>query len=149
MHSGWSLWHWLRSPQALNVELMSQAIKLNQRAWQHARQLIAARKVVLDEREAWRRHRPSAHKQNAYITAHGIRSYGTWFLGIDSEAAEGTKARHKLSYGDFENVHRCAVLSTELRAAQYKYGAVEIAAANLHGMLEELMDWPRQKTAGM
>jgi hypothetical protein len=41
------------------------------------------------------------------------------------------------------------VLSTELRAAQYKYVAVEVAAANLHGMLEDLMGWPRQKTAGM
>ena len=138
-----------RPPPAPRVELMRQATKLNQRAWQHARHLIAARKVVLDEREAWRRHRPSARKQNAYIAAHGIRSYGTWFLGIDDEAAEGTKARHKLSYGDFENVHRCAVLSQELRAAHYKYGAVEVAASNLHGMLDELMDWPRQRTAGM
>jgi hypothetical protein len=125
------------------------AIKLNQRAWQHARHLIAGRKVVLDERVAWRRDRPSTRERNAYIEAHGIRSYGTWFLAIDDEAAEGTKARHKFPYGDFKNVHRCAVLSTELRAAQYKYVAVEVAAANLHGMLEDLMGWPRQKTAGM
>jgi hypothetical protein len=125
------------------------AIKLNRRAWQHARYLIASRKVVLDERDAWRRHRPSSRDQDAYIHAHGIRSYGTWFLAIDDEAAEGTKARHKFPYGDFKNVHRCAVIAAELRAAQYKYFAVEAAAANLHGMLEDLMEWPQQKTAGM
>lgn len=125
------------------------AIKLNQRAWQHARHLIAGRKVLLDERNAWRRHRPSPREQNGYITARGIQSYGTWFLAIDDEAAEGTKARHKFPYGDFKNVHRCAVLTTELRTAQYKYVAVEVAAANLHAMLDDLMEWPRRKTAGM
>jgi len=125
------------------------AIKLNRRAWQHARYLIANRKAVLDERAAWRQHRPSPGDQDAYIQAHGIRSYGTWFLAIDDEAAEGTKARHKFPYGDFKSVHRCAVLAAEARAGQYKYVEVEAAAANLHGMLDDLIDWPQRKTAGM
>jgi hypothetical protein len=123
---------------ACNVELM--AIKLNRRAWQHARYLIANRKAVLDQREAWSRHRPSSRQQDAYIEAHGIRSYGTWFLGIDDQAAEGTKMRHKFPYGDLKKVHRCAVLSTERRAAQYKYVDVEEAAAQLHSMLEVTHD---------
>jgi hypothetical protein len=116
------------------------AIKVNRRGLQHARHLIAGRRVVLDERDAWRRHRPSSRQQNTYIEAYGIRSYGTWFLAIDDEAAEGTKARHRFPYGDFTNVHRCAVLATERRAAQYKYIDVEVAAAQLHTMLEVTHD---------
>ena len=46
------------------------------------------------------------------------------------------KGRYSFPYGDFENVHRCAVLSAESRAAQYKHDDVEAAAAHLHGMLE-------------
>jgi hypothetical protein len=37
-------------------------------------------------------------------------------------------------------VHRCAVLATERRAAQYKYIDVEVAAAQLHTMLEVTHD---------
>jgi hypothetical protein len=46
------------------------------------------------------------------------------------------KSRYKFPYGDFVNVHRCAVLAAESRAGQRKYTDVELAAAHLHGMLE-------------
>jgi hypothetical protein len=114
------------------------AITVNRRAVQHARSLIERRRVVLDERDAWRAHRPTARQRDAYIRANGIRAYGTWFLAIDDQGAEGTKARHKFLYGDFQSVHRCAVLSAELRAGQYRYSDVEAAAADLHRMLDEL-----------
>jgi hypothetical protein len=40
------------------------------------------------------------------------------------------------AYGDFDRVHRCAVLSAESRAAQNDYADIETACAHLHGMLE-------------
>jgi len=61
-----------------------------------------------------------------------------WYLGEDDEDAEGTKARCKFTYGDFENVHRCGVLAAESRAGQYKHADIESAAAHLHGMLDAL-----------
>ena len=39
-------------------------------------------------------------------------------------------------YGDFVDVHRCAVLSAESRAGQYKHYDIENAAAHLHGMID-------------
>jgi hypothetical protein len=116
--------------------------KVNWRAVQHARSLIERRRVVLDDRDAWRAHRPTARQRDAYIRANGIRAYGTWFLAIDDQAPEGTKARHKFPYGDFQSVHRCAVLSAEQRAGQYRYSDLELAAAQLHRMLDELT-WSR------
>jgi hypothetical protein len=113
-------------------------MKLNHTALQQAEGLIQRRQAVSDERDAWRKHRPTSRDQNAYIRAHGIREYANWFLGIDDQAAEDTKARHRFPYGDFENVHRCAVLSTEVSAGRYRYSAVEAAAAHLHGMLDRL-----------
>jgi hypothetical protein len=118
------------------------AIKVNRRAVQHARSLIERHRVVLDDRDAWRKHRPTARQRDIYIEANGIRAYGTWFLAIDDQAAEGTKARHRFPYGDFHSVHRCAVLSAQVRASQYKYRDVEAAAAQLHRMLDELT-WPK------
>jgi hypothetical protein len=40
------------------------------------------------------------------------------------------------AYGDFQDVHRCAVLSAESRAGQYGHDDVKSAVAHLHGMLD-------------
>ena len=114
------------------------AVKLNQRAYDHAKELIEAGKFVLDQRDAWSEHQPSAEDENRYLRAHGIFEYGRWYLGIDDEEDENTKSRYEFPYGDFEKVHRCGVLSAESRAGQYKHLDIERAAAHLHGMLDAL-----------
>jgi 23S rRNA maturation-related 3'-5' exoribonuclease YhaM len=49
-----------------------------------------------------------------------------------------TKAHYKFPSRDFEDVHRCVILSAESRAARRHYKEVERAVALLHGMLELL-----------
>jgi len=112
------------------------AVKLNRRAYDHAKQLVADGRVVLDERDDWSEHQPTARDENAFIESHGYGEYAKWHLGIDDEMGDETKARYKFPYGDFERVHRCGVLAAESRAGQRKYADIESAAAHLHGMLE-------------
>jgi hypothetical protein len=114
------------------------AVKLNRRAYEHAQQLIEAGRYVIDERDDWSEHQPSAQQENEYLETHGFDEYAKWYLGVDDQAREGTKARCKFPYGDFENVHRCAVLAAESRAGQYDHADIELAVAHLHGMLEAL-----------
>lgn len=113
-------------------------IKLNKTAYEHARRLVARREVVLDERDAWSEHQPSAAQENDYIASHGMAEYGTWYLGVDEREKPEVKAHYKFPYGDFRKVHRCGVLAAESRAGQRKYADIEAAAAHLHGMLDEL-----------
>jgi hypothetical protein len=113
------------------------SVKLHRAGFAHAKELIAAGKVVVDDRDAWSEHQPSAHDENEFIRVHGIAEYGKWHLGIADDADENTKARYKFPYGDFRAVHRCAVLAAESRAGQYKYQDIESAAAHLHGMIEQ------------
>lgn len=47
-------------------------VKLNQRAQAHARQLIQRGNVVLDQRDDWSEHRPSAGAENTFIEEHGF-----------------------------------------------------------------------------
>lgn len=112
------------------------AVRMNRKAYDHARKLIEDRKVVLDERDDWSEHQPSAQQENRFFEEHGLGEYQKWYLGIDDEIGEDRKTRYKFPYGDFENVHRCGVLSAESRAGQYKHFDVEQAAAHLHGMLD-------------
>jgi hypothetical protein len=113
-------------------------VKLNQRAYNHAKQLVKERHAVIDDRDAWSEHRPSAQQENEYLREHGFGEYGRWYLGIDTETAEDRKGRYKFPYGDFRDVHRCGVLAAESRAGQRDYDDIESAAAHLHGMLEAL-----------
>jgi hypothetical protein len=112
------------------------AVVLNRRAFEHAKGLVEAGKFVSDERDAWSEHQPSARKENEFIERHGFGEYAKWYLGINDQASEDTKARYEFPYGDFEKVHRCGVLTVESRAGQYKHYDIENAAADLHGMID-------------
>jgi hypothetical protein len=113
-------------------------VKLNKGAFDHAKKLINGGHVVFDNRDAWSEHQPSAKQENEYLRLHGWDAYGKWYLGIDDEEDEQTKGYYKFPYGDFEQVHRCGVLSAESRAGQYKYDDIENAAAHLHGMIDAM-----------
>jgi hypothetical protein len=112
------------------------AVTLNRRAFDHAKALISEGKFVFDERDAWSEDRPSAEEENEFLRRHGFAEYGKWYLGINDERPEDTKGHYEFPYGDFEEVHRCGVLSAESRAGQYKHLDIENAAAHLHGMIE-------------
>jgi hypothetical protein len=124
------------------------AYKLNERAYAHARRLIEQGMVVLDERDAWSEHQPSAKEENEFIREHGMGEFARWYLGIDETKDEDTKERYTFPYGDFERVHRCAVLSAEVRAAQWGHPDIEVAAAHLHGMLDDRMKEAATSGAG-
>jgi hypothetical protein len=110
--------------------------KLNDQAFEHAKKLVKEGHVVADDRDAWSEHQPSAQQENEFIRQHGFAGYAKWHLGIDDAEGEDTKGRYKFPYGDFKDVHRCAVLSAESRAGQYKHFDIEVAAAHLHGMID-------------
>jgi hypothetical protein len=113
-------------------------VKLNDSAFEQAKRLIGEGKAVVDRRDDWSEHRPTPQDENRFIAEHGMAEYARWHLGIDSEKVSDSKGHYKFPYGEFRNVHRCAVLSAESRAGQYKHTDIELACAHLHGMLDAL-----------
>jgi hypothetical protein len=114
------------------------AVTLNRASYDRARRLIEDGRFVADERDAWSEHQPSAARENEFIDEHGIHEYGLWHLGVDPDLPRDTKGHHGFPYGDFERLHRCAVLSAESRAAQRRYLDIQTAAAHLHGLVDAL-----------
>jgi len=112
------------------------SVKLSRRAYDHAQELIKEGRVVIDDRDDWSEHQPTTQAENEYIDEHGYAAYGLWHLGVDTDKNPDTKARYHFPYGDFADVHRCAILSAESRAAQNKYADIQSATAHLHGLLE-------------
>jgi hypothetical protein len=75
-------------------------VKLNDRAFEHAKSLMIEGNFVYDDRDAWSEHQPSAADENRFIDEHGFDEYARWYLGVDDEASENTKAHYKFPYGD-------------------------------------------------
>ncbi|MGW1344370.1 hypothetical protein ACWCOV_25250 [Kribbella sp. NPDC002412] len=111
-------------------------VKLNKAAFDHAKTLVHKGQTVMDERDDWSEHAPSADEENAYVDKHGWSEYGQWYLGIDTDMGEDTKGHYKFPYGDFRRVHRCGVISAESRAAQNDYKDIANAVADLHKLLD-------------
>jgi hypothetical protein len=120
-------------------------VKVNRPAVTQAERLIDDGKFVWDERDAWSEDQPTARQQNAFIKTYGFGEFAKWHLGIEDSEAADTKEHYKLPYGDFENVHRCALLAAESRAGQYKYTAIEAAATRLLGMLDKVKPAPARR----
>jgi hypothetical protein len=100
-----------------------------------ARSLIESRQY--DRETPWSEAAPSADEENAQIDRHGYGGYGEWHLAIDTDAAEETKDRYGFPYGDFRRVNRAALIHAKQRASQNGHKAVEEAADELLGYLDD------------
>jgi hypothetical protein len=112
------------------------AVILNQRAYDHARELVAGGQFVLDDRDRWSGHRPFTRRENDFVHEHGTAEYARWYLGVDDDLPEWRRSRYTFPYGDFARVHRCGVLAASARAAQNGYHDIVAAVAHLHGLLD-------------
>lgn len=113
------------------------SVHLNENAVAFATGLIKEGHVIADGKGAWSKHRPSADEENEFIRVHGFAGYAKWHLAIDSRFAENTKRRYKFPYGDFKNVHRCALLAVKARARQHGHAEIQSAAAELERAIKE------------
>lgn len=100
---------------------------------EHARQLIAARRYVLESE--WGEVQPKAADENAYLESHSWEEYAAWHLGLTEGANDGTRARYAFVYGDFRRLHRTGLIACVYRAAIWRHKEVELAA---HELLQEL-----------
>ena len=99
-------------------------IKLNQKAFDHAKDLVRKGRTTKDERDDWSEHAPSADEENAYLDKHGWQEFGQWYLGVDTDLGEETKGHYKFPYG------------AESRAAQYNHDDIKKALEDLHKLLD-------------
>lgn len=116
------------------------AVKLSERSFEFAKRLISQGRVVLDKMDDWSEDQPSTQQENRFIEEHGLTEYARWHLAVNEEYTEEDKSRYEFPYGDFQNVHRGGVIAAEVRSAQWRHTDVELAAAHLHGMLDEMME---------
>ena len=104
-------------------------MKLNKDSFDKAKSMIQSGKVVEDS--DWSDVQPSTDDENKFLKKNGWDQYSDWFLALDTEESDETKGHYNFPYGDFENVHRSAVIAIKQRAGQYDYDDIEKAADKL------------------
>ena len=100
------------------------AINLNKKAVQQAERLIPAGEIAAHNNN-WQEEKPTPEELNAYLKAHSMEEYGSWFLGINPQVPAHVKEHYDYPYGDFKDVQRAALLFS-IEKAQ-KAGHAEIA----------------------
>jgi hypothetical protein len=108
---------------------------VNDRAVEHALELIAKRRYVLDSN--WGESQPRAADENAYLESHSWEDYAAWHLGLTEGAKDGTKARYAFVLGDFRRIHRMGIVSCHYRAAEWRHKEIELAAHDLLQALDQ------------
>jgi|GEM_PF-3292430 len=91
-------------------------MKLNQEAFEHAKSLIKAGKVV--KAGDWEEMKPASQDEDIYLRNAGWEGYRQWFLAFEPDADKKTKARYAFLYGDFDAVHRSALIAAQAEARQ-------------------------------
>jgi hypothetical protein len=107
--------------------------RVNRRAVEHARRLIASRQYVLDS--DWGEVQPRADAENGFLARHSWDEYAEWHLGLTDGAPDETKARYAFVFGDFRRIHHSGIIACHYRAAEFRHKAIELAA---HRLLQEL-----------
>tara|TARA_Y100000310_G_C20362874_1_gene659806 strand:+ start:61 stop:471 length:411 start_codon:yes stop_codon:yes gene_type:complete len=107
---------------------------LNKKAVTHANSLIKNDKV--DTKSSWSF---SAADGNALLGEDGDdwENYGKWFLMINPEANDETKAHYKFPFGKNDKVYRSGLTAIRQRAAQFGYDDVFDEAGKLIEKIDE------------
>lgn len=110
----------------------------NKAAFEQAKSLITEAKVVRDS--DWSEAQPSADDENSYLENHSWQDYGRWFLEEDTDENQNTKGRYGFPYGDFDSVHRSALIAAKQRAGQYHHDELEKAIDHLIILIDKEPD---------
>jgi hypothetical protein len=108
---------------------------VNEAAIKYARELIDARKYVLNS--DWRRAQPKAGDENKFLAKHSWDEFAAWHLGFTVGATDQTKARYAFVYGDLERLHRTGLIACVYRASEFRHKDIELAAHDLLQYLDK------------
>lgn len=110
-------------------------IILNQRAFDHAKKLIAAGEVEHGNC-TWSEHQATRDEIDKYLNTHDMQEYALWFLGDNTDMSGESIERYEFPVGDLKIVHRGAVIAIKQKTGQQKHMEIEKAADQLLRLID-------------
>jgi hypothetical protein len=111
-------------------------IKLNLAGYDHAEYLIKNGLEIEYDTHNWEAVKPTRTELVEFLDAHTLEEYGTWFLGINTDADPQSTNKYVYPFGDLKVIHQSALILTAQEAK--KNGDTEIfdAAEKLLKMIK-------------
>ena len=109
--------------------------ELNEAAVAYAKELIRAKKYVLDS--DWGRVQPSAEEQNAFLAKHSWDEYAGGTSASPWARTTRPRPGTALSMATFRRLHRTGLIACVYRASEWRHKAIELAAHDLLQLLDE------------
>jgi len=112
------------------------AIKLNKAAYDHAISIIKNGLEVEHDTNNWAEVQATSDEKIRYLNNHGLEQYGTWFLGIDTDADPKSKDKYTYPFGDFSVLHKSALLAAVKSAEKNNDAEIKKTAEQLLAMIK-------------
>lgn len=111
-------------------------LRLNKKAFEFAKKQIQLNNVDKSN-ESWDIDEPGPGYKEQYLSDHGIEQYSNWFLAINENENESSKARFEFPIGNFQEIFRNGIVAAEKRAAQYHHSEILKAAQELLMLIDK------------
>ena len=121
------------------------AVQVNESAIAFLSEKIADGAFVSES--SWPDDRPANEEEISYIEEHGWNGFAKWHLALDTQASQFSKRRYEHLAGDFETVHRSALMAAHAKAVKLGFDQVKAAAETLVTELDEAAGGPPESTA--
>lgn len=113
------------------------AIILNKAAYEKAIAIIKKGLEIEHDIKNWHEVKPTPDEIARFLDTHSLDEYGTWFLGINTDADQKDKSKFEYPFGDLQVLHKSALIATEKIAALKNHEEIKTAVHNLLEMLKQ------------
>ena len=111
-------------------------LRLNKDAFAFAQELIKQGKFTKNKK-IWEKEKPTEAQEDQFLTTHAWHNYGLWFLAINCEESQGTKAYYTFPLGNFQTIYYSALLAAQNDAQQNNNFEIVEAAITLCKLIDE------------
>ncbi len=81
------------------------AVVLNKAAYDHAVAIIKKGLEIEHDVKNWHEVKPTPDEIARFLDTHTLDEYGTWFLGINTDADQKDKSKFEYPFGDLQVLH--------------------------------------------
>jgi hypothetical protein len=112
------------------------AMKLNEAAYKHAVAIIQNGLEVEHDSKNWDDVKATSDEEVRFLNSHNMEEYGSWFLGIDTDADPKNRNKYRYPFGDFSVLHRSALIAAEKEAGKHHHHDIKMAVQKLLAMID-------------
>lgn len=111
-------------------------LRLNKDAFAFAQEQIKQGKFTKNKK-TWEKEQPTAAQEDQFLTTHAWHDYGLWFLAINCEESQGTKAYYTFPIGNFQAICYSGLTAAQKDAQQNNNFEIVEAATTLCKLIDE------------